>query len=162
MPENHPDAGADRLTRLQDDIHARTGIDAAMIRRLVHGFYDRVRADPVLGPIFDARIPAGRWPAHLDKMCAFWSAVALMSGAYHGRPVQAHAPLGIEGAHFDRWLALFRDSARALTPPAAAALFIERAERIAQSMGSALEMQRARGTGAAPRFTTTTTTHETL
>jgi hemoglobin len=37
-------------------IVGRTGIDEAMIDRLVRAFCDRVRADPVLGPIFAERV----------------------------------------------------------------------------------------------------------
>jgi hypothetical protein len=63
----------------------RTGIDEAMIERLVRGFYAKVRADAVLGPIFEARIRD--WEPHLSQMCAFWSSVALMTGRYHGTPM---------------------------------------------------------------------------
>ncbi|MBI1219999.1 MAG: preprotein translocase subunit TatC [Rhodobacteraceae bacterium] len=134
-------------SRLQDEIAARTGIDAAMIRRLVHGFYDRVRADPVLSPIFAAHIPDARWPAHLERMCAFWSSVALMSGGYHGRPMQAHQPLDVQASDFDRWLELFRATARELTPAAAADHFIERAERIAASLEAGIEAHQGRSLG---------------
>lgn len=113
-------------------IVAETGIDEAMIERLVHGFYDKVRADPLLGPVFAARI--SDWEPHLVRMCAFWSSVALMSGRYHGQPVPKHLPLPVDAAHFDRWLELFQAEARSLCPPAAAALFIDRAERIAASL----------------------------
>ena len=37
-------------------------------------------------------------------------------------------------ATFDRWLALFEETAREVCPPAAAALFIERARRVAESL----------------------------
>lgn len=114
------------------DVEARTGIDAAMISTLVHAFYGRVRADPLLGPIFEQRI--GDWGPHLARMCAFWSSVTLMSGDYHGRPMPAHAPLPIDAAHFDRWLALFEATARDVCPPAAADLFIEKARNIAASL----------------------------
>lgn len=138
--------------RLQDEITARTGIDAAMIRALVHGFYDRVRADPVLSPIFAARIPDARWPAHLERMCAFWSSVALMTGDYHGRPMQAHQPLDVQASDFDRWLTLFRATAHDLTPPAAAAHFIERAERIAASLEAGIEAYQGRSLGRKRTF----------
>jgi hemoglobin len=45
-----------------------------------------------------------------------------------------HLPLPVDGAHFDRWLALFRETVRELCPPAAQTHFIERAERIAESL----------------------------
>src|SRR5882757_7907398 len=56
------------------------------IRRLVDAFYVRVRADSVLGPIFERAIP-GDWQPHLEKMYAFWSSVMLTSGRYKGNPV---------------------------------------------------------------------------
>jgi hemoglobin len=67
-------------------------------------------------------------------MCTFWSSVALMSGRYHGQPMQKHLPLPVDGRHFDRWLALFETAARDLCPPKAADHFIERARRIAESL----------------------------
>lgn len=114
------------------EVQARTGIDEDMIRTLVHTFYDRIRADTVLGPIFAARI--ADWEPHLERMCAFWSSVTLMTGRYHGRPMQAHAPLPIGGAHFDRWLALFAATAHDVCPTAAADYFVERARMIAESL----------------------------
>ena len=121
-----------RRAAITTEIREKTGIDEAMIKRLVHGFYERVRADEVLGPVFAARITD--WGPHLERMCAFWSSVALLTGVYSGRPMQAHQKLPVDAAHFDRWLELFEATATALTPPAAAALFIDRARRIAESL----------------------------
>jgi hemoglobin len=126
------EAAAARRARITEEIMARTGIDEAMIERLVHRFYARVRADSLIGPIFEARV--ADWDHHLAKLCAFWSSVALMSGRYHGQPMQAHLPLPIAGEHFDRWLALFEETATAVCPPAAANHFVERARRIADSL----------------------------
>jgi hemoglobin len=112
--------------------YVRTGIDEALIETLVHRFYDRIRADAVLGPIFAARITD--WPPHLARMCAFWSTVTLQSGRYGGRPMQAHAPLPISGAHFDRWLALFSATVDEICTPAAAAEFKGKAQQIAASL----------------------------
>lgn len=123
-------------------IRAETGIDEAMIARLVDHFYARVRADALLGPIFASRI--ADWTPHLAKMRAFWASVALMAGSYHGQPMRLHAPLPIDAEHFDRWLALFAATAAEVCPPTAAAHFIERAGRIAES----LEMGIAVGHGA--------------
>jgi hemoglobin len=103
-----------------------------MIERLVRGFYARVQEDALIGPIFAARI--SDWEAHLQRMCAFWSSVALMSGRYHGQPMQKHLPLPVDARHFDRWLALFEATARDLCPPKAADHFIERARRVAESL----------------------------
>lgn len=113
-------------------IEAETGIDEPMIARLVDGFYDRVRVDPLIGPVFNERI--SDWGPHLEQMRLFWSSVALMSGVYHGRPMPKHLPLPVDARHFDRWLELFEATARDLCPPAAADHFIERARRIAESL----------------------------
>lgn len=129
---DEPHDAARRRAAIVDRIRVETGIDEAMIARLVEGFYDRVRADPLLGPVFDARIRD--WGPHLEQMKLFWSSVALMSGAYHGRPMPKHLPLPVDARHFDRWLELFEATAHDLCPPAAADHFIERARRIAESL----------------------------
>ena len=126
---------------------AETGLDEAMLHDLVHRFYGRVRGDPVLGPIFADRITD--WAPHLARMVAFWSSVALMTGRYHGAPVPAHAGLPVVWAHFDRWLELFRQTARETCPPAGAAHVIERAERIARSLHMAVQ-DAGREAGAVP------------
>ena len=135
-------AAVERRAEMVAQIQLETGIDDAMIAGLVGRFYTRVREDPVIGPVFATRIE--HWAPHLEKMRTFWSAVALMSGNYHGQPMRLHLPLPVDAAHFDRWLALFETTARALCPPKAADHFIERARRIAES----LELGIAIGNGA--------------
>lgn len=123
---------SERRIEVTQAIRDETGIDEAMIERLVHGFYDRVRADDMLGPVFAERI--ADWGPHLGRMVQFWSSVALMTGAYHGQPMRVHLPLPIDGRFFDRWLQLFEQTADELCPPAAARHFVERARRIAGSL----------------------------
>jgi hemoglobin len=122
------------------DIVERTGIDDDMIDRLVRGFYARARLDPLLRPIFDRNV--GDWEAHFVRMRDFWSSVALMSGRYHGQPMAAHFPLPIDTPHFNRWLEIFAAAAREICPPPAAALFIERAHRIADSLELGIAAQK--------------------
>ena len=125
-------SGPERREELTAQIVARTGITEGMIEQLVRAFYARVRADDVLGPIFEARIRD--WEPHLAQMFAFWSSVALMTGRYHGTPMVKHMRLPVDASHFDRWLALFEETAREVCPPEAAAHFMERARRIASSL----------------------------
>jgi hemoglobin len=125
-------SAAERRAEITAAIQAETGIDEAMIERLVRGFYARVRKDALIGPVFAARI--SEWEPHLQRMFAFWSSVALMTGRYHGQPMQKHQPLPVDGRHFDRWLALFETAARDLCPRKAADHFIERARRMAESL----------------------------
>ncbi|MPZ37174.1 MAG: preprotein translocase subunit TatC [Rhizobiales bacterium] len=136
------DGGPERRARITADIMDRTGIDEAMIERLVRTFYGRVQLDPLIGPIFTARIVD--WEHHIAKLCAFWSSVALMSGRYHGQPMQKHVNLPVDGQHFDRWLAIFEETTTELCPPAAAAHFIERARRIADSLEMGIATQQGR------------------
>nr|WP_314526473.1 group III truncated hemoglobin [uncultured Brevundimonas sp.] len=116
------------VQRLRDE----TGIDEAMIDALVEGFYARVRDDGLIGPIFADRITD--WGPHLAQMKLFWSSVALSTGVYQGRAMPKHLPLPIDARHFDRWLEIFVATANDLCPPVAAAHFIERARRIAESL----------------------------
>ena len=111
---------------------AATGIDEALISDLVEAFYQRVRADPLLGPVFAGRI--ADWGPHLAQMKVFWGSVALATGAYQGRPMPKHMRLPVDARHFDRWLALFEETARALCTPVAAEHFIVRARNIAESL----------------------------
>lgn len=80
-------------------------IDEGIIRTPVDTFYDTVRGDDLLGPVF-AR-PVADLSLHLPKMYGFWSTVVLHTGRYSGRPLEAHRRLpGLTQAHFDRWIAL--------------------------------------------------------
>lgn len=105
-----------------------------MVRQVVFAFYAHIRADAELGPIFN-QIIKDQWDTHLAKMCEFWSSVMLMSGRYKGNPMIAHMRLKmVRPEHFDRWLALFRQTVREVCPPEIAELFINRAENIARSL----------------------------
>ena len=104
------------------------------IARLVDHFYGLVRADADLGPIFAAKI--SDWGPHLATMRDFWSSVMLKTARFAGRPMPKHAALVpmVTPRHFDIWLGLFRQAVGDLFAPEIAAVFIDRAERIAQSL----------------------------
>ena len=101
---------------------------------LVDRFYAKVREDEVLGPVFNGAI--ADWPEHLEKLTAFWSSVMLTTGRYKGQPMLAHMKhkATIEPAMFDRWLGLWRETARETLSKSAAAAIIMKAERIAESL----------------------------
>lgn len=139
-------AEPNRRATLVDEISERTGITDTLIAEVVDTFYGRVRQDTLLAPVF-AKVD--NWDEHLVKLRAFWSSVVLMSGRYHGQPMQAHFPLSIEPQHFDRWLALFEQTTADVCPPAAAGLFMEKARRIADSFEMAMATRR--GEIAGPR-----------
>lgn len=141
---------ADRLRPAPEVPLEHPGLDRPFIGRLVREFYRRIHADARLGPIF-AGVIGDDWEPHLEKMTDFWSAVILKNGAYSGRPVPAHLKLKqVKEEDFDIWLGIFRRTAADLCEPKVAAVFIERAERIAQSLKLAMFF-RLPAAGLAPR-----------
>jgi hemoglobin len=107
-------------------------IDESIIARVVQEFYHRVRRDLLLGEIFNARI--ADWGSHLERMCEFWSSIALGSRRYHGRPLSKHLTLPVSATHFDRWLELFASTVQETCTQPAAELLAQRARLIARSL----------------------------
>lgn len=113
-------------------------IDEAGLARLIPLFYDRVRRDAELGPLFNEAV--GDWPDHLERLIAFWSSVMLTTGRYKGSSVTAHLKhkAHITPAMFGRWLAIWSEVTGEIMPPAAAAALQAKAARIAESLQLAL------------------------
>ncbi len=86
---------------MSKDIGSRKDIET-----MVDEFYSAVRADELIGPIFNGKI-GDRWPEHLSKMYSFWETVLLGNHTYSGAPFMPHATLPLTQLHFDRWLLLF-------------------------------------------------------
>ena len=112
------------------------GITEAGIAMLVDRFYATVRRDPLIGPLFNAAIED--WDAHLATLRAFWSSVMLTSGRYKGNLMAAHLKHPIRPEFFDRWLALWRETAQQIFAPALAEAFCAKTDRIAESLKLAL------------------------
>lgn len=112
---------------------------------LVGRFYASVRRDPLLAPVFEPAV--ADWDEHLVMLHAFWSSVMLTSGRYKGRPLPAHVRHGaaMTPERFERWLALWRETAKALFEPAPAAALVEKAERIAESLQLGIAFARGGG-----------------
>lgn len=85
----------------------------ADIERLVNTFYERVRADAMLGVIFND-VARTNWEEHLPRMYAFWETVLFRTGGYSGNPLAAHQRVAaltpLERPQFERWLALFHQT----------------------------------------------------
>lgn len=79
------------------------------IKLLVNSFYQRVRENELLGPIFNGVIQ-DRWSEHLEKMYRFWQTILLEEYTYNGRPFPPHAQLPVEKLHFDTWLKLWHNT----------------------------------------------------
>lgn len=107
------------------------------IVRLVDTFYVHVRADGLLGPIFDD-IAHVDWAAHLPRMYDFWEGVLFGAATFHGNPLGVHRGLAMQAPmterEFGRWLQLFHGTVDALfTGPGAEDAKL-RASRIASVM----------------------------
>lgn len=89
------------------------------VQEMVDAFYEKVRADDILGVIFD-QIASVNWQVHLPLMYQFWSTVLLHREGYRGNPVEVHVRfdaemrfehgVGLERVDFERWLQLFRET----------------------------------------------------
>ncbi|MFC4295613.1 group III truncated hemoglobin [Novosphingobium tardum] len=108
------------------------------IARVIPEFYSRVRADPFIGPLFNASIQD--WPHHLDRLIAFWSSVMLTTGTYKGSPMAAHIKhrTEMEPKMFGRWLELWSEVTNEMLAPEAAAALQAKARNIAESLKLAL------------------------
>lgn len=140
MSEPHPIATAARAAKRA--AAAAVSIDARYINRLVEQFYDKVRADAVLAPVFAARITD--WAPHLARMKHFWAVILLGEGQFSGSPMALHAAIpGIGEFHFRRWLALFDATLRELEgDPGATMLVGTRARSIADSLLTGIHIHR--------------------
>lgn len=109
-------------------------LNTASITTLIHEFYDAVRADPELFPVFGAAI-GPNWAPHLERMVDFWSTIMLGTKSFQGNVFGKHMLLeGVTQDHFVRWLALFEATSSRLFAPAVAQEFQVTARRIASSL----------------------------
>ena len=109
-------------------------LDQNAITKLVHEFYDDIRADDELAPIFNLAI-GPHWESHLDRMVDFWCTVTLGKRGFQGNVYGKHMALsGVEPEHFRRWLALFESHTKRLFSPDDATEFQIVARRIAASL----------------------------
>jgi hemoglobin len=113
------------------------------IKTFVNGFYQKVRADALLSPVFASKFPDEAWPAHLERMYAFWNAILFAERGFEGNPMQKHLRLPIGEGHFSQWLALFNETIDANFSGAKAAEAKQRAKAIAQIMNFKINTLRA-------------------
>ncbi len=114
----------------------RAAIDEAGVAALVARFYARARADAMIGPVFNAAVED--WDEHLERLNGFWSSVMLGTGRYKGNPFGAHRPLPLRPEMFDRWLALWAETAAEVFEPEPAAALVDKADRIGASLTAGL------------------------
>ncbi|MDE3210723.1 MAG: group III truncated hemoglobin [Pseudomonadota bacterium] len=116
-----------------------TPLDESALAGLVDRFYEKVRVDAQLGPVFNAAVHD--WDQHKQLLTSFWASVALRAGSYRGNPMGAHRPHPIRDEHFDRWLQLWRETCGELLAEGPAEQMVEYAERIGSSLRYGLGVQ---------------------
>jgi hemoglobin len=88
-------------------------IDFRDVACLVNVFYDRVRDDGILGPIFDD-IAHVDWATHLPRMYDFWESVLFARATFKGAPLVVHRALAqqtpLTSDAFSRWVTLFQST----------------------------------------------------
>jgi hemoglobin len=100
---------------------------------MVHDFYRRVRADDLLGPIFNEHVK--NWDTHLQRMVNFWSSMLRGTGAYGGSPMPVHIALpNLSAELFQQWLKLFHQTIETLPNKPFGAKADSFAHRIARSL----------------------------
>lgn len=83
------------------------------VSKLVHAFYDKIRADKELGPIFNSHLSAEQWPPHLEKLTDFWETNLFGIPKFKGNPPRVHAEVdhnlnyGVTQEHFAHWMRLW-------------------------------------------------------
>ena len=124
------------MTQKKEDI-----LNIEDIKLLVNTFYDKVREDTLIGPIFNERI-RDRWPEHLAKMYTFWQTVLLGEHTYYGTPFPPHAQLPVQHHHFQRWLSLFSQTVHELFTGEKAQEALWRADKMAEMFQYKIEHYR--------------------
>jgi hemoglobin len=107
------------------------------VERLVNRFYEKVRVDPLIGPIFN-EVANVDWEIHLPRLYSFWQAILFGDPGFRGNPLGVHFKLAAETSmdwpRFERWLALFNETVDELFFGARA----EHAKRAADDMANVI------------------------
>ena len=120
------------------------GVTEPLVRRVVVSFYDKVRGDALLGPVFADAI-GDDWDAHIERILQFWLTATRLGRGYDGRnfmPVHLRNR-AIRAGLLPRWLELFRATTREHCSGAAAAVLIDIAERMAETLQIGLDRRDA-------------------
>ncbi|AUC84516.1 globin [Polaribacter sp. ALD11] len=107
---------------------------------LVTTFYNKIKEDPFIGPIFLEIIPENEWESHLEKLTDFWETNLFFVRKFKGNPMKAHKDVDahfnhtITQKHFGKWLELWFTTVDALFEGTRAHQAKERARNIAASL----------------------------
>lgn len=84
---------------------------------LINSFYEKVRANPKIGFIFND-IAKVDWDKHLPIMYSFWASILFGERSYSGNPMNKHIALSkmakMSEAEFAEWLLIFHQTVDSL------------------------------------------------
>lgn len=126
-----PDSSSEKPTKKINNISEES------IKKLVDGFYDKVRQNKDLAHIFENKIGTTKedWQPHLQNMYDFWYSLMISSGRYSGNPMKKHKDIPtFPEEKFDKWLELFSQTASEIYEDDIANKFIEKSQLIARSL----------------------------
>lgn len=104
------------------------------IQLVISNFYDDVRNDDLLSPIFTSKL-GGHWEAHVERLVLFWCNIILGTNEYKGSVYRKHMEIsGVTKEHFVRWLQLFEKNAATHFPDEVFFEVMQVANRIATSL----------------------------
>ena len=127
-------------------IPPRFDVTPDQIDRVVAVFYGAIRRHEVLGPVFAGHVTD--WPAHEERIAAFWRNAILYERSYDGNPMRAHMQAGdVRADHFPIWLGLFDETLRRTLTPDASRAWSALAHRIGQGLRMGVEDIRPIRTG---------------
>ncbi|MBL4606150.1 MAG: group III truncated hemoglobin [Flavobacteriaceae bacterium] len=104
---------------------------------LVSTFYNQIKKDDFIGPIFLEMIPQNEWDSHIEKLTDFWESNLFFKRNYKGNPLKAHIDIdqhfsnSITQKHFGKWLELWFSTVDSLFYGEKATEAKERARNIA-------------------------------
>ena len=115
------------------------------IAALVECFYERARADALLGPVFNSVV--ADWPHHVRAITAFWAVQLHGRGSYRGQPTAAHLRHAglIRPEMFACWLEIWRQTTSEMMSAHDAKVLQAKAFRIAEVLGAAVASANSSG-----------------
>lgn len=121
------------------------GLTAPVLRDVVYAFYDKVRNDEMLAPIFNKAI-GPKWDHHIEKVYQFWLMATRLGTGYQARNFMLahlrHSAIG--AAEASRWLALFKETLEERCSAEIGDVLFDIANRMAENILVGLEKQRQR------------------
>lgn len=111
----------------------------ADIRLLVDAFYEKIKADDIIGYIFSDTSKID-WNKQLPMMYQFWENSLFFTGVYQGNPmkflIHINQLVPLSALHFSQWIKIFNSTVDELFVGKVASLAKQRAASIAMFMQS--------------------------